>query len=498
MPGGVAVIGGSRDGCTTIPPACGAGVPPACTTPGGVAVIGGSRDGCTTIPPSAAPRPPSPGDGWGCVPVEGKETKGSVTAVIASAAGPDSAASAAKRGRSLPAAKRAKAQDHLLSRGKPLAGVLRQHPIERGRQVRRDLRPDFADRRHGRSHVGRHLVEGRLVGRAGKGGLAGQQTVQGAAQAVDVGPQIDGVGVGDLLRRDVIGGAHRLAAGGHFFAGRLAGVEQGQPQVEDLHGAAGREHQIRGLDVPMHQAVLVRVVEPDRRLADDLAGLGDGQLAVPAGQIGQVHALDVLHHQHRLAFDLPGVHSADHVGVIDPAHGLHLTIEASHRLGVSALASGQDFQGHDPVQVDLPGLVNGPHAPFAQLLQKLVFPEPVPRQHRCGRMGVYRGRRAGSVDHRLGAANQRLALRLGQVGAGGFRPAKFCRQGIVVADRLQLGLAAGAGADVLDQLAGRGLGKLPGLIGQELGTIGAMCCRHRLGPFPQIRGALRVGWDQLA
>ena len=66
--------------------------------------------------------------------------------------------------------------------------------------------------------VGGHLIERALVLAALERGAAGQEFVERAAQAVDVGADIDGVAVGGLLRGHVIGRAHGLAGAGHLLA----------------------------------------------------------------------------------------------------------------------------------------------------------------------------------------------------------------------------------------------------------------------------------------
>ena len=58
-----------------------------------------------------------------------------------------------------------------------------------------------------------------------------------------------------------------------------------------------RDHQVRRLDVAVDHVVLVDVLQPARRLANDLARLGNRQRPVLGDQLVEAHALDVLHHQ---------------------------------------------------------------------------------------------------------------------------------------------------------------------------------------------------------
>ncbi len=55
------------------------------------------------------------------------------------------------------------------------------------------------------------------------------------------------------------------------------------------------EHEVARLDVAMDQPLFVGMLEPERRLLDEEARVGDRQLAPGLDHPGQVQALDVLH-----------------------------------------------------------------------------------------------------------------------------------------------------------------------------------------------------------
>ena len=147
--------------------------------------------------------------------------------------------------------------------------------------------------------------------------------------------------VGGLLRGHVLGRAHGLADPRHLVAARLGRPEPGQPQVENLQLPLPIHHQVRGLDVPVNQLVLVGVLKPHGRLAHQLASLGDRQRAPAAYEPRQVDPVDVFQDQEARAFDLPGVQGTDDMGMVEPADGLHLPLEPGDRSLASQTAHGQ-------------------------------------------------------------------------------------------------------------------------------------------------------------
>lgn len=191
---------------------------------------------------------------------------------------------------------------------------------------------------------------------------ASQQFVEGAAQRVDVGTDVDRMAVGRLLGGHVVGCAHRLPLAGEFLAAVLRRAEQGEAQVEDFHPPLGREHQVRRLDVAMHQSVLVRVLQSHGGLPDHLAGVGNRQ--GPALDHGRkVLAFHVFHDEEVHAVDLTGVVGADDIRVVELPNRLHLSLEAGYRPLIGNFLLGQDLDRHNPLELGMPSLVDGPHPP---------------------------------------------------------------------------------------------------------------------------------------
>ena len=186
-------------------------------------------------------------------------------------------------------------------------------------------------------------------GAVGKGGPAGQQGEQRAAEAVDVGPDIGGVGVFGLLGGDVIGrphhGAHlrelvqgggrldaALVGGRPDFFGRNFGGKASQTEIQDLDFTrAGVTHQVVRLDVAMDHAQLVGVLQPVGRLADVFARLDDWQRPAPADDFVQVHARHEFHHQKVQIAGLLGIVGGDDMAMVQAGSGLHFAAEPLDR-----------------------------------------------------------------------------------------------------------------------------------------------------------------------
>ena len=90
-------------------------------------------------------------------------------------------------------------------------------------------------------------------------------------------------------------------------------------------GIVRQEQQIVRLDVAMDHAALEGVLQSQRRLADEVAGLVHRQRAVRLHQLGEVGPFDVFHDEQVGAVDLVGVVGADDVRVrqVERRRGSH-------------------------------------------------------------------------------------------------------------------------------------------------------------------------------
>ena len=116
---------------------------------------------------------------------------------------------------------------------------------------------------------------------------AGQRFPENHSDRPDVG-RAGGVIAGEALRRDVGQRARHVAGRGE----RLGLFEQRQPEVEHADGHLIRvlEHDVRGLDVAMDDALAVRVRKRFENLRGSFHGVG-----IPEGTLSE-----------RLAKSLPG------------------------------------------------------------------------------------------------------------------------------------------------------------------------------------------------
>ena len=145
-----------------------------------------------------------------------------------------------------------------------------QHAAHRRRRRGRERIPVRLSRDHGGQRVrGRGAVERPA---------AGQHLVEKAAERPEVGPPVHRLPArlfGTHVTRGPEDRAGERARGRHRPGPREVGARSGlrrlrQPEVEDLHLSVGRPFHVRGLQVPVDHAVLVRRLQ---RLGDAPGGL---------------------------------------------------------------------------------------------------------------------------------------------------------------------------------------------------------------------------------
>ena len=126
-----------------------------------------------------------------------------------------------------------------------------------------------------------------------KGGYPGQHFVQHATQGVEIAPAVQRGLAGPLFRTHVRHRTHHQAAGGEPVGGGLV-HRAGHAEIGDDGMPAG-EHDVLGLQIPVHHADAVGVDHRFRHVAADAQGIFQRQLPLPVQPVAQRLALHIGH-----------------------------------------------------------------------------------------------------------------------------------------------------------------------------------------------------------
>ena len=210
----------------------------------------------------------------------------------------------------------------------------------------------------------------------------GGQLVQHHPQAEEVGAGVDLLPQ-RLLRAHVGNGPHH-----HPDLGLGLGAELGvegrrvvhrlprQPEVQDLDLPLRRDHRVGGLDVPVHDARAVGLLQGRRHLQPQVHHAPHLEGA-PGHESAEVLPLHVLHGDVVGAVLLPHVVDVGDVGVAQGGGGTGLPLEPLPVLHVRRELGGEDLHRHRPLEPHVPGAVDLPHAPRPEGRDDLVGAETV-------------------------------------------------------------------------------------------------------------------------
>ncbi len=232
-----------------------------------------------------------------------------------------------------------------------------------------------------------------------------QKLVEHHPQGVDVGPRVELLRVPrHLLGAHVGHGADELADVGPDRRHLDVGVRRpGHAEVEDLRLAVLVDQDVVRLEVPVNDALEVRVLHGVAHLDEEFQTLM-GAEALGLRVVQQRPALDELHGEVGLRA-LPVVERArvvhlGDVGVPQTAQDLRLVLEATQRRARDEAAT-QDLQRHQPVRVILHRLVDRAHPARADDPAKLVAADRSARHVTVGDLLVVHDNGGGALLEQL-------------------------------------------------------------------------------------------------
>ena len=175
-----------------------------------------------------------------------------------------------------------------------------------------------------------------------KGQMTGEHLVHHDTYRVDVAGTVGLVPLG-LLRADIMHAAHGLT-------GQQLIICPGNACDAEIHHAQLaiiQQHNILGLDVPVHDAVGVGMLQRFEDLGNEVHGLPAGKLTTTLVEVlAQGHAVHILHNDIlQMVVDRNVVH-LDDVGVVQQRDGLGLILEAAHKVRVVHIFLPQHLDSH--------------------------------------------------------------------------------------------------------------------------------------------------------
>ena len=192
-----------------------------------------------------------------------------------------------------------------------------------------------------------------MVVSAAKGTVPVTASIMHQGQGVDVAAPVEGLAPG-LFGRRVAGGAQH---GALRLGPRRLGQRPGQAEVGDAQAGLFVEEQVGRLDVAVHEAAAVGVVEAAGRLEPDHEGLRRAEQAAVVEHRAQAAATQVLGHQEGHVVVAPVEHRHD-VGVVEGRRGLGLGPEAAQEGLVVGQRIVQDLDRHPAAQRHVVGQVD--------------------------------------------------------------------------------------------------------------------------------------------
>ncbi len=208
--------------------------------------------------------------------------------------------------------------------------------------------------------------------------LAGEHLVKDDTEGVNVRPVVHGSGIIDLFRRHVIGSANHLAGlchGGGTRLGALScpgGFSENlrNAEIRNLHATAPVQDDVFRLDIPVHDALVMRVLQRIADLRNDRQRL-PGRNPARLKELPQRDSVHKLHDQVKHVLGLAEIVNGHNVWVREFRKRFRLQHESLRKCLILLSLRRKDFQGDHAIERLLKGLVNDPHAASAETFQQL-------------------------------------------------------------------------------------------------------------------------------
>ena len=278
----------------------------------------------------------------------------------------------------------------------PGAGKIRAAVGDGGRRIAQDR--------------GDHVRRARAVERP----LAGQHLVEDDAEGEDVGPRVD-LAAPRLFRRHVRNRAEDLALARQVRAAfrgcvreigiGVRGLELGEPEVQDLDAPFARHHHVARLQVPVHDAALVRGRQRVGERHGDLEESRKGETARRDERV-EGFALHQLHGEKAAGAVLLDRVDGHDVGVIERGERAGLAFETGQALRVLRHRRREHLDRHVAAELRVGGPVHLAHPARAD-----GGGDPVVTEAASDHLGPPRGQQARVSASCGGMAVAILALR---------------------------------------------------------------------------------------
>ena len=153
----------------------------------------------------------------------------------------------------------------------------------------------------------------------------------------------------------------------------------GEPEVQDLHQAVARHHEVPGLQVPVHDARRVRLREAGRDLGGELEQLLHGEGTV-LEHLLERPALHQLHRDEARPLVLADLVDGGDVRMVEGRGGTSLSLEAPPLIRVARRRLGEDLDRDLAAEAGVAGPIDLAHPPRTDQVRE-------PRTGRAGSRG---------------------------------------------------------------------------------------------------------------